>query len=137
MNILTLFFIKQCIVRALVLIREGISTITNMKVWVYGNYCFLSNWIFSSVYPHMQYKVKFIWGSFITLTAFIWFLCSVCHHMWLETIISQQSSNTLTASIRFLFSVFHQMCLKTTISQKRFNTQFALIPFLTSFSLKF
>ena len=129
MNILALFFIKQCIMRSLVHIREDISTITNMIVWVYRNcrifikmdlkYFSAFNtlvtfiWCFTSVYPQMQFQIKFMWElhlyvfspvcvircglklsfhkkSFITLVVFIWFFSSVCLQMWLKATISQK-----------------------------------------------
>ena len=63
-NILALFFFKQCLLRSSWHIIENISTIANMIVWVYGN-C------------HIFLKIAFYnfeKKGFLPVWAFIWLL---------------------------------------------------------------
>ena len=80
-------------------------------------------WLFSSVYPHMQFQIKYMWANFITLSTFIWFLFSVYIIRYgLKVPFQKKIFITLVAFIWFLSSVCHQTWLKATISQKSFIT---------------
>ena len=58
-------------------------------------------WIFSTVYPQIQFFFKFMWEIFITLTVFIWFLSNVCHHMIYKSSITWGSFVTIATLIWF------------------------------------
>ena len=82
---------------------------------------FLQNWfvifqcinlIFSSVYPHMQCQLKFMWVILFTLTAFKWFLSNVF-----------TKYNTITETYRVSFSLcassslHHQLTISIYFNQ--------------------
>ena len=77
-------------------------------------------WFFSSVYPQMQFQIKYMWANLITLNTFIWFLSSVCIIRY-GLKLSFHKKKLYQAGCIYIVSVkcVHQMWLKSNISWKK------------------